>query len=109
MNDEKRLVRVRVSTHLLLQALGFPHDTEILGCSGHDAHPWFGGTIELCVSHPSLPRLDPGENVPLVVPTFTRNEDYKPGKFLTMDWNLPGKGEQVPGSETGGDRDETEI
>ena len=59
-----------------------------MGVSGELSHPFVGGTIELFLFHPELPKVPKGKQIPKVIPTFTRNESCRPGRFLTVDWNL---------------------
>jgi len=79
---------VKVSTHLILDALAFPEGSEIEACLGERAPL---GEIELIISHDDLPDVPEGNPLPSLLPTFTLVGDL-PAKFIEFDWNLENKG-----------------
>lgn len=64
-----RAAKIRISTHLILQALGFPEGTEVRACYGERAG--YPGEIDLIVTHPDLDEVAEGAEAPLMVPEIT--------------------------------------
>jgi hypothetical protein len=65
---------LKVSHQLVLESLGLPEDTTILGA-------WmapFGVCVWLAVEHPDLPEVPEGAPLPILTPIFAR---------INFDWN----------------------
>ena len=65
-----------------------PDDTRIVRI--HMAQIFFnsGGTIELVVEHPDFGEHVPGEEIELLNPTITADDDNRPDTWMTWDWGL---------------------
>jgi len=85
LNMDRNLGRVRVSTALLVQALGFPEGTEVVACFGERAG--YPGDIDLVLEHPDLPPVGEAGEAPELSPTF-EIVGPKPASYLKVDWGL---------------------
>ena len=84
--SDKHTARISISTDLLLQALAFPEDTEIMACIGDRAYL---GIIDIIVESADLPTVEPGNPIPLLTPTLTADYDKRPATWIKFNWNLP--------------------
>ena len=83
---KRKLARVRVSTTLILTALAFPDDANIIACFGDRAG--YPGEVDFIVESDDLPVLDEGQEAPLLIPVISV-VGPNPGTWLAFDWNFP--------------------
>jgi len=80
----KPRVKVRVSGELLLQALRFPEDTELIAVLENREEFLRGApVVELYLYHPNLPEVEDGHFIPECMPTWA-------SRYYAVfeDWNL---------------------
>lgn len=80
----KSRVKISVSGELLLQALRFPEDTELVTVL-EDREGFLAGrpVVELYLYHPDLPEVKEGRFIPECSPTWVSTYYY-----VFEDWNL---------------------
>ena len=76
-----RMVKFRVASEFIRDALALPEDTQIRNIVRHDYQP---KTFVFYVEHPDLDEA--GDVIPEVIPVFTVDYDKKPSTWLTFDW-----------------------
>lgn len=86
MKKHRRLGRVRVSTDLILEALGFPEGTMIIACYGERAgHP---GDVDFIVHHNDLPKTPEGGEAIEINPHLTITHEDAPKHWIDFSWGL---------------------
>lgn len=77
-------VRMRIAAVYLRDALHLPEQAAIVGAGTVHQH---GETaVELTIEHPDFPNVRPGDEIPLVCPTFDKDDA---GNARLHSWDLP--------------------
>jgi hypothetical protein len=81
-----KIIRFKVTEHLIRQALAIPDDAEIVNIVRHEYVP---GLFTFYVTHQSFPECQEGALPIEVSPVVTANYENRPETWLTIDFGIP--------------------
>lgn len=81
----RRMVRFKVTSELIKQALGMPDNANIYSIFRDGLRP---DVFEFFVEHPDFDVVDEDSYPPEIAPVITVDFDKRPSTWSTFDWGL---------------------